>query len=358
MKPSFQNRKRHAQGFSLIELMVGVVIALFLSAGLITIFTALSRVYRATSTQANAQNNENVISSVMAPQIRNAGFFSCGTLSQTLSLLKPSTEYNFSSAFHGFEAQGTHPNEILTLPLVNSSRQTDWSPSLPSGLNNLVAKGSDVLMFETLDNAGYGVTFQGDSSAPISVSSGFGVYPAGTLAVMSNCTSSVLFQMTSSAQSGSTGNVTITHETSGASPGNSTNLFPSTFNTGVQLSVINQVAYFVGVDPTSQQSFLYRATLINNAWQVSPMVTGVDSMQVLYGVGLNHTPSRYVTAVQVSDWNTVVSIRLGFLLSGTPGSTNPNTPSKIWSVLGTSLKMPADTRLRHTFEITLNLRNG
>lgn len=345
-------------GFSLIELMVSVLIALFLSAGLITLFVTLSRVYSATSSQANAQNTENIISSILAPQVRNAGFFSCGTLSQTISLLKTPSNYDFLSPFHGFEAKNTQPGKSFTLPLVNSTNTSDWSPSLPDGLKGLVAKGSDVLMFLTLDKAGYGVTYQGDETQPITVAPDFGKYPIGSLAVLSNCTSSVVFQMTSTTQSGPTANVTINHDTSGASPGNKTDAFPSTFNTGSQISTINQIAWFVGVDPVSGDSFLYQATLVNNSWQVAPVVTGVDNMQVMYGIGSNHTLSQYVSADQVTNWNNIISIRIGFLLSGLKGSVNPKSIAPSWSVLGTLIKMPVDTRLRHTFEITLNLRNG
>jgi type IV pilus assembly protein PilW len=63
-------------------------------------------------------------------------------------------------------------------------------------------------------------------------------------------------------------------------------------------------------------------------------------------------------ANNVTNWNKVYSVSLGFILSGqlASGSFSGNTTQ--FNVLGQSVAIPADNRLRHAFELTVYLRNA
>ncbi|EQD61155.1 type IV pilus assembly protein PilW [mine drainage metagenome] len=107
--------------------------------------------------------------------------------------------------------------------------------------------------------------------------------------------------------------------------------------------------------------------------ELQELIPGVDNMQVLYGVGLNGQITQYlsaagvqalqanppagVTSLPFNPWTIVNSIRIGFLIEGGLGSAAPGANPTTWSVLGTTITVPADTRLRHVFVMTTNLRN-
>jgi len=125
---------------------------------------------------------------------------------------------------------------------------------------------------------------------------------------------------------------------------------------------LQQTALFVA-NGAGGQSVLTLATYTYTAgtwgWQYSPLVPGVDTMQVLYGIGTPGTgvPSEYVPASAVTPANSIYSIRLAFLLEGQPGSAGaPNATS--FTVLGTTVNVPTDTRLRRVYDMTINLRNA
>lgn len=100
-----------------------------------------------------------------------------------------------------------------------------------------------------------------------------------------------------------------------------------------------------------------RAVLTGTTWDVQPIVPGVEIMKVLYGTGANGVVTNYVPANSVTNWSQVYAVRIGFLIAGQKGSGTGSTTA--FQVLDTSVT-PASTddRLRHVFEITINLRNA
>uniref|UniRef100_UPI0023F20E8E PilW family protein n=1 Tax=Metallibacterium scheffleri TaxID=993689 RepID=UPI0023F20E8E len=154
--------------------------------------------------------------------------------------------------------------------------------------------------------------------------------------------------------------------------GNVSTQIAPVYQDGVQLAPMQQVAYFVG-SGNGGQSALYQAVLVGGQWQSQELIPGVDNMQVLYGVGLNGQITQYlsakgvqalqanppagVTSLPFNPWTIVNSIRIGFLIEGGLGSAPPGANPTTWSVLGTTVTVPADTRLRHVYVMTINLRN-
>ena len=78
-------------------------------------------------------------------------------------------------------------------------------------------------------------------------------------------------------------------------------------------------------------------------------------MKIEYGIGGSGTISQYVTADAVSNWAQIYAIRIGFLIAGQIASGNSSTQ---YSVLGTTVTVPNDNRLRHVYEINIDLRNA
>jgi type IV pilus assembly protein PilW len=118
---------------------------------------------------------------------------------------------------------------------------------------------------------------------------------------------------------------------------------------------MQQTAFFVGQGQGGQSS-LMRARLVGNSWTIEPLVPGVQIMKIQYGIGSNGVANRYVSANAVTDWSQVYSLRLGFLIEGQQGSGTLSTNQ--YTVLDTLITVPADNRMRHVFEMTINLRNA
>jgi hypothetical protein len=89
-------------------------------------------------------------------------------------------------------------------------------------------------------------------------------------------------------------------------------------------------------------------------------------MQVLYGIDTTgaKAASEYVTADNVAslgitgDFNSVIDVRLALLLVGAPGSAVAPTVAPTFSLLGTTVTAPIDTKLRSVFTTTFTLRNN
>ena len=90
------------------------------------------------------------------------------------------------------------------------------------------------------------------------------------------------------------------------------------------------------------------------------LVPDVENMQVLYGLDTNgtHAASAYVTADQVTDFTTVVSVRIAVLAASSVGAVQPPTAAPTYSLLGATITAPRDTRLRRVFETTIAARSA
>ena len=80
-------------------------------------------------------------------------------------------------------------------------------------------------------------------------------------------------------------------------------------------------------------------------------------MQVLYGIGVNGQTTQYVDASAVTNFGAVTSVRLGFLIEGNQASSTAATNQTAFKLFNTALVVPMDSRLRHTYYMTVNTRN-
>lgn len=358
------------RGFSLIELMIALLIGLIVVAGLISVFVAEHTVYRSASAQAALQNVENGISFIVTPVVRSAGFAGCGNLTQAVPLVTAALPnrlpYNLTIPVMGFDANGTAGGGAYVLPALNPANDGiagDWSPALDVSLVGQSEQGSDVVAVvgEMLGTAPVGVTsiLAGASTFDVNnaTDASGNAIQVGQIAAVSNCGNGSSFRVTSVS-----GN-TIGHA---ATLNTSATFVPDYVGPGVGIDMrpqfvpLLQTAFFVGKGDGGQ-SALWQAKLdgVANAggWTFTEVVPGVDNMQALYGIGAGGVNQQYVAAGAVADWTTVNSIRLGFLVEGPVGSAPMPAAAPVFTVLGTAVTVPADTRLRHVYTITADLRN-
>lgn len=352
-----KSTKAQQSGFSLLELMIGCLIALIVSYAVLQVYLAQSALYKTANSQTFVFSIENAIANLISPPIRSAGFLGCGsTSSGAMSNLNeggtpPLGTFNSTqSMITGYSGSSSSYTLVLNNP-ANDSNAGDWSPALPVSLLGQVQQGSDVVIVlgATPDSKAIGVT-QINSGSSSLILNNTSTLASGQLAAVSDCAKSVIFQIT--ALSGTA----VTHDAGGGTLGNTSDKFLANFQAGSQLIPLQQTAFFVG-QGSGDQSALMRGILnADDSWTVEPIVPGVEFMRVQYGIGKNGAATQYVRADQVTDWTKVYSIRIGFLMAGKTGSAN--NAIKSYTVLDATVTVPEDSRLRHVFQMTIQLRNA
>ena len=346
-----------SRGFSLVEIMIGVTLGIILSVAIISVYLAQKNIYKTNVSQASIQNAESAIAELVTPTIRAAGFCGCATVMQALSNLIPGgppplgTLGTSASTIMGYASNAGNPTTITQDNAANSNNANNWSPGLDPSLTGNVEAVSDVvvLLGAAPGSQPIGVTTFTTGSNSFSLQSTNGL-SAGQFGAISDCSKASIFEITSVA-----GN-TITHALGNGSLANASDALAVNYPTASQFVPLTQTAFFVATDPSGQSS-LMRATLTSGGtWTFQSVVPGVDTMKVLYGIGSNGVLAQYVPASGVANWGQVYAIRLGFLIEGQQGSGT--LPPTQFTVLGTTVNVPADNKLRHVYEMTIDIRNS
>jgi type IV pilus assembly protein PilW len=350
------NHKASQQGFSLVELMTASLLGLLISYAVLQIYITQSQFYKTSNSQALILSTENAIINLLTPTIRSAGFLGCATTTTAISNLNagapdPLGSINTTpSMVAGYNGSGATYTYTQTNP-ANDATGTNWSPTLPASLTGQVEQGNDVLIVLGAMPYAYpiGVTQIDSGSNSVGLQSTTNTTIAsGQLGAVSDCVKSIIFQITGAS------NTSVTHAAGSGGTQNASATFPVNFQTGSQFIQVQQTAFFVGQGHGGQSS-LMRGILTSSGWTVEPLVPGVEFMKVQYGIGNNSLITQYMSANSVTDWTKVYSVRIGFLIAGKVGSAST---TRTYTVLDTTVTVPADNLLRHTFEMTIQLRNS
>lgn len=355
--------RRQAQGFTLLELIVALTLGVLLLAPVIGLSLTQSQVYKATNSQASIQNAENAISALLVPTVRGAGFSGCGALASAVSNLIPggplplgalNTSTAMVAGFDHVNTAGAGSSWVIQADnLPNEPNASRWSPALETTLAGQVQPGSDVLVVlgaapGSKPVAATSIPAGSDSIAAADITS----FAVGQVVAISDCLKSSIFSVTDIVSN------TLVHAAGSAPMSNATAALSLNFSSGAQLVPLQQTAFFVA-HGMAGQSVLMRATWTGAAWNVEPLVPGIDTMQVLYGVATvpDGVISRYLPASAVTDWTLVYGVHLAFLIQGQVGSAQGGAMAAP-VLLGTIVTPPADTRLRRVYELTIHLRNS
>jgi type IV pilus assembly protein PilW len=372
--------RRSYSGFSLIELMVAVMLGLMLTLALISVFVGTRQSYQATTGVASLADEGRFTLDTIAQTARVAGFMGCtaateinvnGTATYTVdnSVLNSSAAplpYSFQVGIGGYEATGTGPGGSVTVPATPTAGALagDWTPTLGAaftGATSQQVQGSDVLVLRSSlpDSTPVYATATGaqEGAGSFTVSSA-GNLQANELAVISDCTKAVPFQI-SSVTGGSPATISLAGST--GPPGNASTTLPVGFSAGALVYPLTTTVFYIGVGADGD-SALRRLDLLNglvgpNIFTDSEVVEDVENMQVLYGLSTSSGTS-YVTADQVPDFTEVVSVEVAVLVASPTGSVPAPATAQTFSLLGTTVTVPKDTRLRRVFVKTIGIRNA
>jgi type IV pilus assembly protein PilW len=350
---------RLSRGFSLVEMMVAITLALIVTTGVISVFIGSRSAYNATSGTAALTDGGRFAMNFISNSVRGAGFMACTTSANVQGILSAGPSplpFSFAQALGGFESVNTGPGQSIAVPLAPltaDGNNGDWSGGLDPALTGLPIQNSDVIVVRsTLMNAlpAY-VSTIADGAAQFTVNAQASLLP-GQLAVISDCSKGVVFQISGI---GPGVNPTISH----AGGLNSVSAFPLSFSAGSEVTPIDTLAYYIGVGADGDGALFVYNSNATGAFTANELVPDIEAMQILYGIDttLTQTVSNYVTADQVTDFNTVMSVKVALLAASPPGAGRP-AAAVTYNLLGTTVTPPADSRSRQVFEETIAVRNS
>jgi len=361
---------RRQSGFSMIELMVAITLALVVSGALMSVFMGSRSAYQATSGTAALTDGGRIALDFISQSVRNAGYMSCATAARTTSNLNAGASPLLNDVtwmLAGFEAAGTAPGAALPLPArpaIIDNNIGDWLAGFEAGgLDPAVVgptnasppvKGSDILAVTSAvpNSSPVNVTVINPGATNFTVDAP-GNLAAGQLAVISDCLNALAFQVTSVA------GTTVNH-VGGA---NAAGAFPVSVTPGVGAFVmpVTTRVYYIGVGVDGDGALFAYDTNGGVAFTPIELVDDIENMQLLYGIDTNPpslTVASYVTADQVPSWNNVLNVRVALLAASPSNTTTVPAVAPTFNLLGTNVTAPKDTRSRRVLTMDITVRNA
>ncbi len=372
---------RAQRGFSMIEMMVAITLALIVTAATVSVFVGSRAAYQSTTGVAAVTDGGRFALNFINESAREAGWFACNHADVNKSLdyvnwVANPLEFDFRYAVGGFEATGTSPTDAITLPMpqVAGAGLGSWNADIaldPANNPQFVltgeftaataqqVAGSDILVLRSSlpgVSAVY-LTTNTDGSGNLNVNGSVG-FQVGQIAAVSDCTKSVAFQL-SAVPGGGPGVISFAGGV--GPPGNSQNTLTPPFMWGNQVQPLTTVVYYIGAGSDGDTAL--RRLDLNGAngpaqFTDEELVPDIENMQVLYGVDTTGAlaATEYVTADQVTDFGAVRSLKIAVLAASPTGTGQPiNQP--VFNLLGTQVTVPRDTRHRRVFTATIALRD-
>lgn len=354
---------KRLRGFSLVELMVAITLALIVTTGVISVFIGSRSAFQATSGVAALSDSGRFALTFLENAVRNSGFMACAPASRTTNNLGPESSNlfygpfpsGFFAAMSGFEAANTGAGSAYA-STATPGTPANWTPNLDAAFATLPSQpiaNSDILVVRSSDQSSQASYVNAPPVAASFTVDAPRQLATSKLAIISDCSNALIFQITAIA------GTLITHDI-GGSPGNQTQTFPFNFGQGSLVTPLATTVYYIGVGADGDGALFSADIDLNNKLTPNELVPGVEAMQILYGVDANGTQSvsKYVTADLVLDFNTVLSVQVALLVAGPAGSATTPAAAPTYSLLGTTVTAPIDTRVRQVFEVTIAARNA
>lgn len=330
------------QGLSLVELMVGMVLGLFLVLGIGQVFVSNNNTFRTQEGMAKIQEGGRFAMQRISAAIRSAGFFGCSGVDEV----------------NKFYVVADNPPDGLKsvtsdTPIIGeddvSSGTTIDGKSLVVGSDTVTLRGSGMS----------GIAYTGVDLNPtqdIPIANGNISFLEADYVLISDCKVGTLFRV-SKVNSG-----VIEHKAACDSGGtcNTSASLGKLYGGDATITHLYAHTFFVADSGrTNHQGDPVMSLYIqNHTGSTFELVEGVSQLQVLYGVDKNGDlqAEAYMDASEITaadNWDGVVSVQFSLLLDSVDDAVN--TPTA-YTFQGTSYT-PTDRRLRKEFTALFTLRN-
>ena len=343
-----------ARGMTLVELMVGMTVGLFVVLVAVAIFVSTRTLHSVGSASTRMSENARLAMDVLQSDIRNASFVGCRPLlndSPIIVLLAGDGGFLSSgSGMKGYRATGTSFSPALAGPLATLPAASAPIPT------------SDVISLRVpADMPGLGIVAAMTSTlaAPqVAASSPANTLARGDIVLIASCKASTMFQVTE-ANPAATG--VLSHGLGGPfSPGNATDDLQQRFRSDATVYKMETRHYYVA--PSALRpgtNSLYRYVVPGTAG-AEEVASGVDRLRITYGIdgaaaAGQQNVDHYAAADGVTAWDKVVSVRLQMLVATAKDGVARSAQTVEFA--GSAVAF-ADRRLRSALTEVVTVRNG
>jgi type IV pilus assembly protein PilW len=374
------SRRSRIPGFSLVELMIGLMLSSVLTIGVIQLFVANSESYNFLQGQSRVQESARFAFEFMGRVVRKAGYAGCFSkpagLFTTLTAANLPYEYDLRFGVQGFNAAGGAnwlPNtNMLPRTIAGVDTKVFTTPAgdgVNSGIDTTrLMQGSDILTVRNMGQDDYRLTQNMPiSTEDIVVAAVAGEHPfvLDHLAIISDCEKATIFRITSIDEDTPVGDkLTIGHDIADvdATRNTITKLaLVNTFEDDAAVSDIESFTFFVAPGTGLNESGNAPLSLWRKSGITAPveLIEGVEDMQVLYGVDTDEdkTPNTYTQANQVADWGDVTTIRITLVVNSVDDVGGTSTPTHGCGLQYCIPGQATDGLFRRSFTQTFQLRN-
>lgn len=373
---------KFAQGLSLIELLIALVLGATLATGVTQMYVGTTTTERSQEARLRMQEGGRFAVNFLSQEVRMAGYLGClGSMegsSVNNVLDAPPAHFQPEWGIQGWEAGGTAPGEVnnsannVAQVSTNSGEWTTGDANIVIPVFNAVPNSDIVRVWGGTGPAGIVTNITQGSPPTINAESSTGI-SANDFILISDCeqadfaqaclvaadaapATTSLITLSTGCNPGNVGSPTITSITSALNPAEVIRLQGTIFYVGKRGGI--------ATNPPS----LFRAQLdaTGNLATAEELIEGVESMQILYGVNLDQdirsTADTYLTAAAVTDWQDVISVRISLLMQSIDDGTVPAAQAYVFDGVnyaggGAAGDLPADNRVRRVFSTTISLRN-
>ena len=288
------------QGFTFVELMIAMTIALVVMAAVSMIFVDSRSVYRLTENLNRTQENGRFAMHFISEEIRKAKQMGCAPATIINHLNNPTDYYVDGAHIVGYTYTGS------------GNSLSDWTPNLPSSVFSAgdVVPDTDVIAFTRMSDDAMAITppYMTTTAGAVHIESG-SILNDGDIILVTDCVTAELFQVTSPSDPGGVG--TIVHGTGGTDlPGNSTKDFSKTYGAGSMIVRFVTKYYYIGVGSSGDPALFVLGD--NAVLADSELVGNIEDLDAIYGQDTNGDGSVnvYNFADSVADWSKVTTVRV------------------------------------------------
>jgi len=285
-----------ANGFSLIELMVAIMLGAFLMLGVVQVFSSVKRSDSTQQSFSRVQESARLAMDMLSRDIRAADYWGC------------------------YRDRSAHALTVTNRLDTTDTDYVDWIGSRAvSGNNNItsltigtkaVLAGTDTIMLKTSADlcAGQGRVV-GDPPGALTVDASCPVV-AGQAALVTTCSGGDLFTITSVAAGVISHNTT--YNTGSAIKNSSATL--NVYGASAKILAPLQRVYFIATGVGGSPS-LFRS---DNNGAAEELVPGVENLQLLYGEDKNAdgVADTYSTSAAVTEMDNVSSVKITLTVRG------------------------------------------
>lgn len=348
--------RRDARGMTLVELMVGLAVGMFVSLIAITVFVSTRTLNVVNSSGSRMGENARLAMDLLHEELRSAGFQGCHAreADPPVSVLNTA-----AAATAGFLDTGTSG------VAGHLGTGSGFSPALGTALAALVPapnNNSDILSVRVpADNLSFGLTLTmaTTSAVPqVGASTPGNSFKQGDIALIASCKAGTIFQITE-LNPATTGN--LAHAVGGGfSPGNTSLDLTQRYRGDAAVYRLQTRHYYVApslVRPGTNS--LWRFTVPTPAGEANPqeMASGVDRLSMSWGLDTDgdQTVNRYVKADAVgANWDQVAAVRLEMM---TATAKDGVAQSAQTVQFGGSAVVATDRRLRTVLTEVVTMRS-